>query len=85
MKLNDNYLREIKTSNKMIYRILLKSKIKCPYNCEWKGILKDYDEHIKICDLKIHECKYNKIGCKFTGIINKCEEHEKDVFLCRII
>ena len=78
MKPNDNYLREIKTSNKMIYRTLLKLKLKCPYNCEWKGFLKDYDEHIKICDLKIHECKYNKVGCKYIGLKKKCEEHEKD-------
>ena len=57
---------------------MLKLKLKCPYNCEWKGSFGELDDHLKVCASKPYQCKYNKLGCKFIDIKEKCEEHEKN-------
>ena len=40
--------RIIKEKNKIVYRHLIKLVVKCPEeNCDWKGIFKEYFEHLK--------------------------------------
>jgi len=39
--------RSVKDKNKMVYRQLINLIVHCQEeNCDWKGILKDYDEHL---------------------------------------
>ena len=71
-------LRKIDQKSKMIYRMMLKLNLKCPYDCGWKGSFAEIYNHFKNCPLKEFECKYNKIGCNFTGKKNECDEHEKN-------
>ena len=77
MKSDQNYLRNIETDSKFIYKMMLKLKLRCPYNCEWAGPFGELDDHLKVCDYKTYKCKYNNLGCKFIGRKDKCEEHEK--------
>ena len=56
---------------------MLKLKLKCPYNCEWKGSFAQLDNHFKECNSKMYQCKYNKLGCNFVDKKDKCKEHEK--------
>ena len=78
MKEGKEYLKNIETDSKLIYKMLLKLKLKCPYNCEWEGPFSELDDHLKKCDLKLYGCKYSEFGCKFNDKKNKCEEHEKN-------
>ena len=39
------YTRRIKDNNKIIYKIFLKYKIKCPYGCELNGKLENLENH----------------------------------------
>ena len=71
-------VRKIEEKSKMIYRMLLKLNLKCPYKCEWSGSFAEIDNHFKNCPLKEFDCKYKKVGCEFKGLKNECEEHEKN-------
>ena len=57
--------RDIKKENKIFYKSLKNLIIKCPYNCEWKGMWVDLEAHLNECKLGYKECKY------------KVLEHEK--------
>ena len=69
--------RDIKKENKIFYKSLKNLIIKCPYNCEWKGMWVDLEAHLNECKLGYKECKYKTIGCEFIEESSKVLEHEK--------
>ena len=72
-------IRSLKSNNKFVYRLMMKFKIKCPYNCIWKGELTDLEKHLKKCDNLNIPCKYNYIGCKFkSSLYNKTNHENKE-------
>ena len=78
IKYNNNLLKNIKENNKIIFRLINQLKIKCPYECEWKGNWEELENHLKICLLSKKECKYKKIGCNFIGKNSEVEKHEEN-------
>lgn len=51
--------RVIKEKNKMVYRHLINLMVLCPEeNCSWKGIWKDYSEHLKNNHNKLLKSSY---------------------------
>ena len=51
--------RVIKDKNKMVYRHLINLMVLCPEeNCSWKGIWKDYSEHLKNNHNKLLKSSY---------------------------
>ena len=77
LKNDEKYTRRIKDNNKIIYKIFLKYKIKCPYGCEWNGELENLENHLKECDKGLKECKYKDIGCEYKDEKEKMKEHEE--------
>ena len=52
--------RLIKDKNKMVYRHLLNLIIKCPvFDCQWKGIWNQYNDHLKNIRNRIIEVNNN--------------------------
>ena len=70
--------RKIKNENKLLYKFLKNLKIKCPYECEWKGLWSDLDNHINECKFSFKHCKYKQIGCEFVDKTKMVLDHEKN-------
>jgi hypothetical protein len=78
IKNDKNLLKNIKENNKIVFRIMNKLNIKCPYNCNWSGNWEELENHLNTCLLSIKECKYKNVGCEFFGKYSETEEHEKN-------
>ena len=59
------------TQNDFVKRKILASNVKCKYNkfnCEWIGVLKNFDQHCINCNYKPIACKYCKMDISLTAI-----------------
>ena len=55
--------RVIKDKNKIVYRHLINLMVLCPEeNCSWKGIWKDYSDHLKNSHNKLLKSSYSNIN-----------------------
>lgn len=66
--------------SKVIGNFMKNFKLKCPYNCSFKGKWIELDSHLKECKNILHKCKYTEsLGCNFTGTEEELRKHENDV------
>jgi hypothetical protein len=70
-----NLLKKIKDNNKIVFRIMNKLNIKCPYNCNWNGKWEELENHLNFCVLSIKENKNKNNECKTYLEIEELEKN----------
>lgn len=72
-------IKDLKLHSKLLYRKILKYKIKCPCeSCDWIGSLNDFIKHSQLCTSQKRCCKYKDIGCTFKGNTSELSTHEEN-------